>query len=67
MTLNADRIDIDVARFRSAAGDSGGASEALALYRGSLLEDFPLRPREPLSEWFGGHRGRAPGPGWAGV
>ena len=58
VTLNADRIDIDVARFRSAAGDSGGASEALALYRGSLLEDFPLRPREPLGEWFGGHRGR---------
>jgi len=58
VTLNADRIDIDVARFRSAAGDSGGASEALALYRGPLLEDFPLRPREPLGEWFGAHRER---------
>ncbi len=56
--LNPEQIDIDVARFRSAAGESGGASEALALYRGSLLEDFPLRPREPLGEWFGGHRER---------
>ena len=52
------RIDIDVARFRSAANASGGASEALALYRGPLLEDFPLRPNEPLGEWFGGHRER---------
>ena len=56
--LNPERIDIDVARFRSAAGESGGASEALTLYRGSLLEDFPLRPREPLGEWLGGHRER---------
>jgi hypothetical protein len=31
---------------------------ALALYRGPLLEGFPLRPREPLGEWFGGHRER---------
>ena len=23
-----------------------------------LLEDFPLRPNEPLGEWFGGHRER---------
>ena len=37
---------------------SGGASEALALYRGPLLEGFPLRPKEPLGEWFGGHRER---------
>jgi TolB-like protein/DNA-binding SARP family transcriptional activator len=58
VTLNAERIDIDVARFRSAAGAFGGASEALALYRGPLLEDFPLRPSEPLCEWFGGHRER---------
>ena len=58
VTLNAEHIDIDVARFRSAAGASGGASEALALYRGPLLEDFPLRPSEPLGEWFGGHRER---------
>jgi TolB-like protein/DNA-binding SARP family transcriptional activator len=58
VTLNAERIDIDVARFRSAAGASGGASEALALYRGPLLEDFPLRPNEPLGEWFDGHRQR---------
>ena len=28
------------------------------LYRGPLLEDFPLRPNEPLGEWFGGHRER---------
>ena len=58
VTLDAERIDIDVARFRSAASASGGASEALALYRGPLLEDFPLRPNEPLGEWFGGHRQR---------
>ena len=56
--INAEQIDIDVARFRSAAGASGGASEALTLYRGPLLEDFPLRPHEPLGEWFGGHRER---------
>ncbi len=58
LRLNPERIDIDVARFRSAAGESGGASEALALYRGPLLEDFPLRPKEPLGEWFRGRRGR---------
>jgi DNA-binding SARP family transcriptional activator len=58
VTLNAEQIDIDVARFRSAAGASGGGSEALALYRGPLLEDFPLRPNEPLGEWFGRHRKR---------
>jgi TolB-like protein/DNA-binding SARP family transcriptional activator len=56
--INPEQIDIDVARFRSAAGASGGASEALTLYRGPLLEDFPLRPNEPLGEWFGGHRER---------
>ena len=44
--------------FARAAGASGGASEALTLYRGPLLEDFPLRPNEPLGEWFGGHRER---------
>jgi TolB-like protein/DNA-binding SARP family transcriptional activator len=56
--INPEQIDIDVARFRSVAGASGGASEALALYRGPLLEDFPLRPNEPLGQWFGGHRER---------
>ena len=61
VSINPDRIDIDVARFRSAAGASGGASEALALYRGPLLEDFPLRPNEPLGEWFGGHHERLHG------
>jgi TolB-like protein/DNA-binding SARP family transcriptional activator len=54
--INPEQIDIDVARFRSAAGAAGGASEALTLYRGPLLEDFPLRPNEPLGQWFGGHR-----------
>jgi TolB-like protein/DNA-binding SARP family transcriptional activator len=54
--LNSERIDIDVARFRIAVGAPGGASEALTLYRGPLLEDFPLRPNEPLGEWFGDHR-----------
>jgi len=54
--INPEQIDIDVARFRSAAGASSGASEALTLYRGPLLEDFPLRPNEPLGAWFGGHR-----------
>jgi TolB-like protein/DNA-binding SARP family transcriptional activator len=58
VTLNPERIDIDVARFRAAASASGGASEALALYRGALLENFPLRPGEPLGEWFSGHRER---------
>jgi TolB-like protein/DNA-binding SARP family transcriptional activator len=56
--INPEQVDIDVARFRSAAAASGGASEALTLYRGPLLEDFPLRPNEPLGEWFGGHRER---------
>ncbi len=56
--INPEQVDIDVARFRSAAGASGGASEALTLYRGPLLEDFPLRPNEPLGQWFGGHRER---------
>jgi TolB-like protein/DNA-binding SARP family transcriptional activator len=50
--INPEQIDIDVARFRSAAGASGGASEALTLYRGPLLEDFPLRANEPLGEWL---------------
>ena len=45
MRLDPERIDIDVARFRSAAGDFSSASEALTLYRGALLEDFPLRPK----------------------
>ena len=58
VSINPERIDIDVARFRSAAGASGGASEALTLYRGPLLEGFPLRPNEPLGEWFGWHRER---------
>jgi len=54
--LNVDLIDIDVARFRAASGQQGGESEALALYRGPLLDGFPLRPGEPLVPWLGGHR-----------
>ena len=55
VTLNPERIDIDVPRFRCAASASGGASEALALYRGPLLDGFPLRAKEPLGQWLGGH------------
>ena len=54
--LNPARIDVDVGRFRAAAAGPGGGSEAIALYRGPLLEGFPLRPHEPLGDWIGANR-----------
>jgi len=56
--LNPALVDVDVARFHDASGSSGTVSEALALYRGPLLQDFPLGQKEPLAQWFGEHRER---------
>jgi DNA-binding SARP family transcriptional activator len=50
--LETAGIDIDVVRFRAAACAQGAGAEAVALYRGALLEDFPLRPRDPFGEWL---------------
>jgi hypothetical protein len=51
-----DRERVDergrVVRFRGAAAAPGGGAEAIALYRGPLLQDFPLRPRDPFGEWI---------------
>ena len=44
-TLNPERIDIDVARLRSAADESGGAPEALAFYRFQGFTDTLLKPQ----------------------
>jgi TolB-like protein/DNA-binding SARP family transcriptional activator len=54
--LDITDIDIDVVRFRDAAAAPGGGAEAIALYRGPLLQDFPLRPRDPFGEWIAEHR-----------
>ena len=54
--LDAADVDIDVVRFRRAAAAPGGGTEAIALYRGPLLQDFPLRPGDPLGEWIAVHR-----------
>jgi DNA-binding SARP family transcriptional activator len=56
--LDVTDIDIDVVRFRGAAAAPGGGAEAIALYRGPLLQDFPLRPRDPFSDWIAEHRQR---------
>ena len=54
--LDVTDVDIDVVRFRGAAAAPGGGAEAIALYRGPLLQDFPLRPRDPFGEWIAVHR-----------
>jgi DNA-binding SARP family transcriptional activator len=54
--LDITDVDIDVVRFRAAAATSGGGAEAIALYRGPLLQDFPLRPRDPFGDWIAVHR-----------
>ncbi len=54
--LNGSAIDIDVVRFRAAAATAGGGAEAIALYRGPLLEDFPTRPRDPFDDWIAAQR-----------
>ncbi len=54
--LDATDIDIDVVRFRGAAAAPGGGAEAIALYRGPLLEDFAVRPRDPFGDWIAVHR-----------
>jgi hypothetical protein len=54
--LDTIGIDIDVARFRAAAAAPGGGAEAIALYRGPLLQDFALRSRDPFSDWLAWHR-----------
>jgi TolB-like protein/DNA-binding SARP family transcriptional activator len=54
--LDATDIDIDVVRFRRAATAPGGGAEAIALYRGPLLQDFPLRPTDPFGGWIAEHR-----------
>jgi TolB-like protein/DNA-binding SARP family transcriptional activator len=54
--LDITDIDIDVVRFRAAAATSGGGAEAIALYRGPLLQDFPVRPRDPFGDWIAVHR-----------
>ena len=54
--LDVTDIDIDVVRFRGAAAALGGGAEAIALYRGPLLQDFPLRPRDPFGDWIVVHR-----------
>jgi TolB-like protein/DNA-binding SARP family transcriptional activator len=56
--LDITDIDIDVVRFRAAAATPGGGAEAIALYRGPLLQDFPLRPRDPFGDWVAVHRQR---------
>ena len=50
--LDTIGIDIDVVRFRAAAAAPGGGAEAIALYRGPLLQDFALRSRDPFSDWL---------------
>src|SRR5262249_22675826 len=54
--LDVTDIDIDVIRFRGAAAAPGGGAEAIALYRGPLLQDFPLRRRDPFGDWIAVHR-----------
>ncbi len=54
--LDVTDIDIDVARFRAAAAAPGGGAEAIALYRGPLLQDFPVRPTDPFGDWIALHR-----------
>jgi TolB-like protein len=56
--LDVADVDIDVLRFRAAAAARGGGAEAIALYRGPLLQDFPLRPRDPFGDWITVHRER---------
>src|SRR5262249_11580242 len=43
-------------RFRSAAAALGGGAEAIALYRGPLLQDFPQRLQDPFGDWIAEHR-----------
>ena len=50
--LEAQHLDIDVIRLRKAAAMPGGGGEVVALARGVLLQDFPLRPKEPFSDWL---------------
>src|SRR6516162_10199694 len=54
--LDITDIDIDVVRFRAAAATPGGGAEAIALYRGPLLQDFRSRPRDPFGDWIAVHR-----------
>lgn len=50
--LNFEQTDVDLQRFREAAAQPSRAHEALMLYRGALLEDFPLRERDGFSRWL---------------
>jgi TolB-like protein/DNA-binding SARP family transcriptional activator len=54
--LDTTGIDIDVVRFRAAVAAPGGGAEAIALYRGPLLQDFPLRSRDAFSSWLDANR-----------
>lgn len=56
--LNREAADVDLLRFQDAATVASRAHEATALYRGPLLEDFPLRERDAFSDWLGEQRAR---------
>ena len=54
--LDTNTIDVDVVRFRAAAALPGSGAAVVSLYRGPLLQGFPMRPRDPFSDWLGVHR-----------
>jgi DNA-binding SARP family transcriptional activator len=54
-----DSVPSDLARFDDIAGDTiAELTEAGALYRGPLLEDFPEIASEPWNEWLDAERAR---------
>ncbi|MDO9711919.1 BTAD domain-containing putative transcriptional regulator [Paracraurococcus lichenis] len=54
--LGGPAIDLDVHRFEAAAADPARASEAASLYRGPLLEGFPLTDPGPFPAWVAAQR-----------
>jgi DNA-binding SARP family transcriptional activator/TolB-like protein/Flp pilus assembly protein TadD len=55
--LNGDVVWCDVATFEAAL-DSGRPAEALALYRGDLLDGFFISGAPEFERWLDGERGR---------
>ena len=50
--LPPDRAAVDVTAFRAAAADPTRAVEAVALYRGPLLQAFRTSPSDPFAVWL---------------
>ncbi len=50
--LDRERIDVDVFRFLAAAADPARSLEAVALYRGELLQNFQWPEHRPITDWL---------------